>query len=254
MEPASLDTVQAQMRRVWAEAAGVEFRLRDAGRMAEAFGQAGDRLVHGVADPLGVAQAGLLRQFGCIDIAWVTEPEVTVILHARADIASSVAALRSLASGTGLELVMLDDGRDPRTALLRGIAPNLVLVNAPAGKGDETARRATMLARGGTIALLDDTALSPSATALAALSSRTGAVVIGPAIMERAARTGVSGLLGAERIHAAGRLGLIVHVGAQEFVRFSSGALDDVAVMDFCLRARAGGVPVLFHDEPVAGD
>ncbi len=251
--PASLETFEGQMRQVWAEAAGVDFRPRGVNRVADAFAQAGDRLVGGTADPLSVAQAGLLRQFGPIDLPWVTEPDISVIFHARDGIASTVGVIRSLARGTRLEVVMLDDSQDPRTALLRGIAPNLVIFNAPGGSEDEAALRATTLARGRAFAMLDDTVKRPSATALAALSSRTGAVVIGPAIMERAARTGMSGLLGAEHIRAEGRLGLLIHVGAKEFAQFGGSALNDVALLDFCLRARAAGVPVPFHDEPAGG-
>lgn len=152
-----------------------------------------------------------------------------------------------------MELMLLDDGRDPRTALLRGLAPNLVIMNTSIETSREATLRASNLARGGRLVLLDDTVQSPSATALAALPSHAGTVVIGPAIMERAERTGVSGRLGATRVRAAARLGLRLCADAKDFTRLSDGGWSDDALLDFCLRAKAEGMPVVFHDEPEAG-
>jgi len=251
--PASLDSLQRRLRLAWAEAAGIDVRPSGASHVANAFAQAGDRLACGTAAPLDVAQAGLMRQFGPLRIPSVAKPDVTVIFHARADVVSTVAVVRGLARAGLVELMLLDDGRDPRAALLRGLAPNLVIVNARGGTGFEAILRAAGMARGRRLVLLDDTVQSPSATALAALSAHAGAVVIGPAIMDRAERTGVSGRLGAKRVRAGGRLGLKLCVEATDFARVGFGGWSDDAVVDFCLRAHVEGLAVVFHDEPEAG-
>jgi len=250
---ASLDSLQRRLRLAWAEAAGIDVRPSGASRVANAFAQAGDRLTRNTAAPLDVAQAGLMRQFGPLRVPGVAEPDVTVIFHARADVASTVGVVRGLARAGRVELMLLDDGRDPRAALLRALAPNLVIVNARGGTRFEAILRAAGMARGRRLALLDDTVQSPSATALAALSAHAGAVVIGPAIMDRAERTGVSGRLGAKRVRAGGRLGLKLCVEATNFARVGVGGWSDDGALDFCLRAHAEGLPVVFHDEPKAG-
>ncbi len=251
-QPASLDSLQRRLRLVWAEAAGIDVRPNGASRVANAFAQAGDRLARGAA-PLDVAQAGLLRQFGPIHVPSVARPDITVIFHARSDVGSTVAVVRGLARAGRVELMLLDDGRDPRAALLRGLAPSLVIVNARAGTRSEAIHRAADIARGGRLVLLDDLVQSPSATALMALSAHAGAVVIGPGIMDQAERTGVSERLGARRVRAGSRLGLKLCVETKDFARVGVSGWSDDAVLDFCLRAHVEGLPVVFHDEPEAG-
>jgi len=249
LQPLLLDALQRQLRLVWLDAAGIGVGACGTNRIADAFAQAGHRLVRFTGDPLEIAQASLRRHFGDVDLPWVAAPRVTALIRARSDVAATMRIVRSLSRCPGCELVVLDDGHDPRTALLRAAVPNLVLVRTPTQA--EAVRRGVNVARGRCLVLLDGTAQSPSAAALEALARRSEAVVIGPAVMDRAERTGVAGQLAAERMQAVGRLGLTACVSAALLPGLISGDVDEV--LAFSLRAREAGAPIMFHAEPLAG-
>lgn len=248
MDP-MLDELQGQLRRVWADAAGIGVRPDGADRIAHGFAQAGHRLVRRTDDPLEIALAGLLRRFGDIDLPWTPAPRLTALIKARADVAATMKIVRNLAPCPACELIVLDDIGDPRTALLRAVLPNLVVVrtSTPA----DAVQRGAAVARGRCLVLLDGSVQSPSAAALAALARHSDAVVIGPSVMDRAVRTGIAGRLAAEKMGAVGRLGLVACVGAHFRPGLGSGDVDNV--LAFSLRAREEGVPIMFNAEPLGG-
>ncbi len=225
----SLASLRDRLREVWADGADT---APNPFQLGEAFAQAGDRLAAGCVAPLDVAAAGLRRRFGDMALPFIQAPDLSVILRARADIAATVRVLAALARGAALEVLLLDDGSDPRTALLRVIAPHLVIVNDGDCRG----------ARGRRVVLLDDATEAPSAAGLASLPSDPARIAIGPMVMDLALRTGVADRLEVSVFEASGT-GLQLCADRQTFSRL--GGLDpaiagrEQAILDFCLRAHA---------------
>ena len=126
-------------------------------------------------------------------------PAVTVVLLASPDCADTIAALRVLATTLrheNAELLLADDGRDPRTALLPSVASGL-RISPPAGAGvAATLNAAADSARGGALLLLRADTAPPSGVALTGLLHRIAAdtqgLLVGGAVVDCLARWGLT--------------------------------------------------------------
>jgi hypothetical protein len=130
-------------------------------------------------------------------------PEMTVLLLAAPDCADSIAALRVLAVALGgrpAQLLLADDGADPRTALLPTVARGLhvsppVSLSNPDGAACAL-NAAAASARGASLLLLRADAAPPSATALGQLFDAVAAapdqVLVGGGAVASLARWGLT--------------------------------------------------------------
>ena len=247
---AALRSIEAEVRRCWA-ATGFVAAVSGQGRLAAAVGLLGDRLACGSDDPVDVAGATLRRRFGTIRLPRHERPGTSAIFHARPDVAATLgllAGVGALAGETAAEAVVLDDGRDPRTSVIRTLAPNAVHLDVRAESGARAVNLAASLSRGAWLALLDEAAGAASVALLAIQTRQPGTVVAGPAVAEAARHCGMAEAL-APREKAPAPKGLTLWIAAEVFA--SLGGLDpaveggDVyAALDLCLRARRAGLDV----------
>jgi len=136
------------------------------------------------ADPQGAefalaaALESLQRQFAPITLAVPQTPAVSLVLLAARDIAHTMAALAALSGlsrGGGVEIILADDGFEPRTALIHGLVRGLRVATTTQRATSGAAQAAlaigaaAALANGETLVVLACGTAPPSAAALAAL-------------------------------------------------------------------------------------
>ncbi len=125
-------------------------------------------------------------------------PVASLLLLAAPDCADTIAALRVLAvalDGRAVQLLLADDGQDPRTALLPGVVRGLQM-SSPSGEGAAAGFNAAMPgARGAALVLLRADTAPPSGVALErlldAVLANPDQVLVGPAGVQAMARWGV---------------------------------------------------------------
>ncbi len=268
----ALEAAAEQMQGLWT---GLDALLAGragaskADRMRGAFGQlaallaaraqAGDKTV-----PLAPAIAldGLRRVAGLLDLPLIGAPALSLVMPAGRDAAATlrrIAALVPTLAEAAAEIVLIDDGADPATALLPALAPNLVYLRA--GGPDQVAgtlAEAARGARGTVVALLEAEPRQPSATALLALAhATTGAprtVLLGATALAACRRVDALDATPPDR-PAPGRLGLrialpgdlLVQAGGLEPDMVDGAALESA---DLWLRCRLLGADALAWREP----
>jgi hypothetical protein len=157
------------------------------------------------ADTLGMAARGLARRLDPVDLPILAAPAVTLVLPAYDDVERTWALLAALAphmAVMGADIVLVDDGSDPHTALLPTLIPNLTLVRATGGFA-AAGNAACPAARGGMIALLDLGDTSPrlfAAGLQAALGTAAGEVMLGERTLDAAMGLGVLERLAPEEL------------------------------------------------------
>jgi hypothetical protein len=215
----------------------------------------------GGATAAAVALERLRRGAGRPELPRCSQPALSIVLPAGPDVPATLRRLRALApalAAAGAELVLLDDGADPATALLPALVPNLAYRRA--GIPGEAARNlceAVRTARGSHVAVLDATPAEPSASALLALARHMAdaprRVVLGEAALAACARVGAPAPVAA--CAAPARLGLrfalardlLVQAGGLEPAMVDGDALESV---DLWRRCRLLGAEALAWREP----
>jgi hypothetical protein len=210
----------------------------------------------------GVTLERLWHAAGRLDLPLLARPSLSVIMPAGLDVHATLRRVRALAPAlrpAQAEIVLVDDGADPATALVPALAPNLVYVRA-AGP-DEVARsfaEAARIARGACIAMLEPEPAEPSATALLAVARHTAGsprtVLLGGAALAACARLDALDSMPPDS-PAPARLGLrialardlLVRAGGLEPTMMDGAALESA---DLWLRCRLLGADALAWREP----
>jgi hypothetical protein len=268
----ALEAAAEQMQGLWA---GLETLFAGragtskADQLRDAFGQlsalltarvrAGDETV-----PLAPAVAldGLRRVAGPLDVPLIGRPALSLVMPSGPDAPATlrrVAALIPALAAAEAEIVLIDDGADPGTALIPALAPNLVYLRA--GSPDQVAdilSEATRIVRGAVIAVLEAEPREPSATALRTLAHCTAGA-------PRTVLLGATALAALRRVDACdvtppdcpapGRLGLRIALAGDLLVRAGGleAAMADGAALesaDLWLRCRLLGADALAWREP----
>jgi hypothetical protein len=225
-------------------------------RLREICNALGDRLAARAdapdADMIAVALQSLARTLDPLALPLVGAPDVSMVLRATdATLAHGrIAALAPSLGAMRTELLVGDDGTDPRIAMLPTIIANLPLLRSEPGFA-ALGNAAAAVARGRRLVLLDlaGEPASPPAGLADPFAGGERPVVAGPSVLAAAARFGVPHLLGAERI-AGGDTAFRIGVALDAF--HDLGGLDpmlgddsDVCSLDFCLKAVLSGRPVV---------
>jgi hypothetical protein len=269
---AALEAAAEQMQELWA---GLEALLAGragtskADQMRTAFGQlaallAARALARDKTAPLAPAIAldGLSRVAGLLDLPLIGAPALSLVMPAGRNAVATlrrIAALAPALTAAEAEIVLIDDGADPATALLPALAPNLVYLRAHGpDQIADTLAEAARSARGTVVAVLEAEPRQPSATALLALAHATGGA-------PRTVLLGATALAACRRVEALdaappdcpapGRLGLrialpgdlLVRAGGLEPAMMDGAALESA---DLWLRCRLLGADALAWREP----
>jgi len=232
----ALEAAAQQMQGLWAgletllagqAGASKADQLRGAFRQLAALLAARARVRDGTA-PLAPAVAldSLRRVAGRLDLPLIGAPAFSLVMPAGRDATATlrrIAALAPALTEAKAEIVLIDDGADPATALLPALAPNLVYLRA--GSPDQVAdtlAEAARTARGTVVAVLDAEPREPSATAVLALAQATAAA-------PRTVVLGATALAACRRVDALdappppcpapGRLGLRIALARDLLVR-----------------------------------
>jgi len=257
-----LDAAGEQMQGLWAGLETLLAGTSKADRLRGAFGQlaallaarAGSRDETVLLAP-AIALDGLRRGAGRVEMPLIGRPALSLVMPAGRDASATLRRLAALApalSAAEAEIVLVDDGADPATALLPALAPNLVYLRA------DSLAEAAHAARGTVVAVLEAEPPAPSATALLALAQRTAAaprtVLLGATALAACKRVAALDATPAE-CPAPGRLGLRVALAGALLVR--AGGLEPSMVdgaglecADLWLRCRLLGADALAWREP----
>ena len=228
-----------------------------------AVGQAFARLGARLATPWNapemrdadVVLCDLLRRFPAFALTAIAAPEVSILLGAATDFAatySAIAALAPVLAECSAEIVLVDDGTDPATALISAVVCNLAYVFTP-GVATESAR--------GRFLLWIDAAAQPfSAAALRDVLGylRDGRVLIGRRVIQAARARGVAAKLATSSRSAMARLPFDM---AMERPRFAAlGGFDPAMAdgdclqyLDLVLRASQAGASIVRMAQPQPG-
>ena len=237
------------------------------GRLRDAFGQLAPMLAARVRGDGGeiaaaVALRRLRRAAGQLEMPRFGRPALSIVLPAGLDAPATLRRLRALApalAGAEAELLLLDDGADPATALVPALVPNLVYLCAASPEDQaRSLSEAVRIARGGFVAVLEPDPPEPSATALLALARQMAEaprrVLLGASALAACARVAAPGASPAA-CQAPARLGLrvalardlLVRAGGLEPAMVDGAALESV---DLWLRCRLLGADALAWSEP----
>jgi len=235
-----------------------------AARLRDICAGLGDRLAARADAPEGdlfaVALRTLARALPPIALPIVGAPDMSIVLRA-ADAAIAhgrIAALAPALAAMRAELLMGDDGADPRAAMLPTIITNLPLLRSEPGFA-ALGNAAAAAARGSRLVLLDlgGHLAASAADPAEAFAGGERPVVAGPSVLEAAARFGVIDMLAPERIvggDPAFRLGVtrdvFQHLGGLDPML---GDDSDVCSLDFCLKAVLSGLSVVALAAPRRG-
>jgi hypothetical protein len=201
-----------------------------------------------------MAQEALLRRHAPFTLPPPPrKPWLSVLLLAAPDCADTIAALRVLAvalSGRGAQLILVDDGLDPRTALLPGLVRGLQM-SQPSGEGAAAClNTAAHVARGTMLLLLRADTAPPSGVALSRLMDAMAAnperVLAGPDAVDAMARWGMPAIPPALTLETA--LDLLICLPRALWQ--SAGGLDamqedgaGLELADLCLKLRLLDAP-----------
>jgi hypothetical protein len=146
-------------------------------------------------DPIACALHALRRTHAKLRLPIVARPAVTLLLHAPTAAAhrQAVASLAPDLAGLSAEILLLDDGADPLTALLPLVIANLAL--ARPGAPAAPAAPAWAAARAPLLAWLDAASVPPHPRLGAMLEAAARRVVVGPHVAAAAADLGLLDLL-----------------------------------------------------------
>jgi hypothetical protein len=235
-----------------------------AARLRDICAALGDRLAARAdapdRDPIAVAWQTLARALPPFALPIVGVPDLSIVLRA-ADAAVAhgrIAALAPALTAIRAELLLGDDGADPRTAMLPTIIANLPLLRSEPGFA-ALGNAAAAVARARRFVLLDlgGHVPAPAGDPTQAFASGKRPVVAGPSVLQAAARFGVIDLLAPERI-AGGDPALLLGVALDVF--HDLGGLDpilgddsDLCALDFCLKAVLSGRQVVAFTAPWQG-
>lgn len=133
---------------------------------------------HSAEFAVAAALEALRRQFPPITLQPPPIPDISLVLLAGPDVRQTMAALQALSGLTRiarLEIILADDGSDPRTALLHGLVNGLHIASSTQRGASAAAQaglaisEAASLAKGESLVMLACGAAPPSAAALTAL-------------------------------------------------------------------------------------
>jgi hypothetical protein len=204
-----------------------------------------------------IALDGLRRAAGRLEVPLIGRPALSLLVPAGQDALATVrrvAALAPALAAAAAEIVLIDDGADPATALLPALAANLVYLRA----GSPAA--AAEIARGAVVALLETQPARPSASAVLALAHHTAAaprtVLLGAAALAACRRVAALDSLPPD-CPAPGRLGLRIALPRALLVGaggLEPGMVDGAALecADLWLRCRLLGADAAAWREPAA--
>jgi len=211
-----------------------------------------------------VALEGMRRVAGALDLPLIGRPALSLVMPAWPDAPAALRRLAALAPALAeaeAEVLLIDDGTDPATALVPALVPNLAYLRAgsPDRVADSLAEAARM-ARGAVVAVLEAQPRQPSASALLALARSTAGaprtVLLGATALAACRRVDV---LDADPPDCAapGRLGLrialardlLVRAGGLEAAMVDGAALESA---DLWLRCQLLGADGLAWREPAA--
>lgn len=244
---------------------GKERRVRDACAQLSALLAARTCAGPGVPGRAATATFERLRVLAAgLDLPRVGRPALSVLLPPGDDAAVALRRIRALAPALGeteAELLLLDDGTDPASALLPALVPNLVYLRATApGDSAHLLTDAAHEARGAVVAVLEPQPAEPPAASLLALArqmrSSPRTVLLGAATLAACARAGLLDHEPAE-CPAPFRLGLRIAL-ARDLLAAAGGldgAMEDGAALesaDLWLRCRMLGAVAVYWREPQA--
>jgi hypothetical protein len=183
-------------------------------------------------------------------------PAVSIILPSAEtfeETLDAVLALASLLAEIEAEILLVDDGRDPRLTLIQGVVCGLRYLREPGANQAQTANLGALLARGSLLLFLGPQPGSSMECLAPLLSNGRAAVHVGLEIMERAVHAGAAWAMGDRRLGRGGPIRLCVSKAVFQEAAGLDEAIEDgsgLSWLDFLMKVHLLGLPVTFWDTP----